>query len=181
METQNGIAMAGELYREKYRVHPHRRQGWDYATTGWYFITVNCYAGEMYFGRVEQGKMILSELGYAAATAWRAMERVYPVLVIDAWVIMPNHVHFLFAINNPEHRQYLPNAFQRMVPNSVSSIMNHFKGRITKYAKRESISFAWQPKFYDRIVRSREEFHNIRQYIIDNPQKWESDRFYTKK
>ena len=73
---------------------------------------------------------------------------------------------------------YQPNAFKRMVKNSVSSVINHFKGRVTKYAKKENIQFKWQSRFYDHMVREADEFKRIQDYIINNPKNWDTDKFY---
>jgi len=33
----------------------------------------------------------------------------------------------------------------------------------------------WQRNYYERIIRDESELHAIRQYIADNPAKWEDD------
>jgi REP element-mobilizing transposase RayT len=131
----------------------------------------------MYFGDVIDGEMVLSEIGHSAAGSWLAMSRVYDVLIRDAWVIMPNHVHLLFGINNLDGQKYQTNSFKKMIKNSVSSIINHYKGRVTKYAKKENIPFSWQSRFFDHIVRTEKEFFKIQNYIETNPIKWKEDRF----
>ena len=73
---------------------------------------------------------------------------------------------------------YQPNAFQMMAKNSISSVINHFKGRVTKYAKKENLPFAWQSRFYDHMIRDEEEFKRIQQYIINNPKNWAQDKLY---
>ena len=51
-----------DLFRNKYRINSARLKNWDYSTPGAYFVTI-CAAGrECVFGRVERGKMILSEI-----------------------------------------------------------------------------------------------------------------------
>ena len=62
-------------------------------------------------------------------------------------------------------------------PNSLGSIINQFKSACTKRIwKLESITFSWQPKFYDHIIRNDESLNKIREYIITYPQMWERDR-----
>ena len=153
-------------------------QGWDYSSSGWYFITVCTKNRESFFGEIENDAMYLSELGYFAASSWIAMARVYDVLIMDAWIIMPNHFHCLIGIDNPDRLLHQPNAFKKMVKNSVSFVINHFKGRVTKYARKENVHFEWQSHFYDHIVRDDEEFKRIQHYIINNPKNWNTDKFY---
>jgi len=165
------------LFCGRYRNQTTRLKNWDYSSSGWYFITICTQNREMYFGDVINDEMVLSEMGHAAAGCWLGMSRVYDVLIGDAWVVMPNHVHLLFGINNPDRQKNQNNAFLKMIKNSVSSIINHYKGRVTKYAKKENIPFLWQPRFYDHIVRSKNEFFKIQSYIENNPVNWEEDQF----
>lgn len=164
-------------YQNKYRIPVTRLKNWDYASSSWYFITVCTKNREYLFGEIIDGEMYYSELGHVVATSWLATQRIYDVLISDAWVIMPNHVHLLFYINSSPDKPYEINQFGKMIKNSVSSIINHFKGRVTKYAKRENIPFEWQSRFDDRIVRKQKSFNTIQNYIITNPQKWNNDKF----
>ena len=61
-------------------------------------------------------------------------------------------------------------------PESVSSIIRSYKSAVTRHAHRLGYDFAWQSRFYDRIVRNRKSYHAIKRYIINNPAKWKGDR-----
>ena len=63
----------------------------------------------------------------------------------------------------------------------LSRIIGQYKSAVTKYANEHDISFAWQPRFHDRIIRNWTEMNHIAQYIQNNPMKWEMDRFYKKR
>ena len=63
----------------------------------------------------------------------------------------------------------------------LSRIIGQYKSVITKYANQNNISFAWQPRFHDHIIRNITEMNNIALYIQHNPMKWELDRFYKKR
>ena len=63
---------------------------------------------------------------------------------------------------------------------NLSSIIRGFKIGVTKYANSNSINFAWQPRFHDRIVRNEKELNVIRKYISDNSAKWHLDRYNLK-
>ena len=60
----------------------------------------------------------------------------------------------------------------------LSHIIGQFKSAVTKFANANQIPFSWQPRYHDRIVRSRDEMNQIALYIEQNPMKWEMDRFY---
>jgi REP element-mobilizing transposase RayT len=63
----------------------------------------------------------------------------------------------------------------------LSRIVGQYKSAVTKYANEHDISFAWQPRFHDHIIRNWTEMNHIAQYIQNNPMKWEMDRFYKKR
>ena len=63
-------------------------------------------------------------------------------------------------------------------PDSISNIIKLYKGRCAFEIRKQlgPVTFAWQPKFYDHIIRNDESLNKIREYIIKNPQMWERDR-----
>ena len=54
---------------------------------------------------------------------------------------------------------------------SLATVIRGFKSAITKYAHERGIAFAWQTRFYDRIVRNQNELNAIVEYIENNPYK----------
>ena len=64
---------------------------------------------------------------------------------------------------------------------NLPSVVRGIKSAVTKYAIEHDISFAWQPRFHDHIIRNWTEMNHIAQYIQHNPEKWELDRFYKKR
>jgi REP element-mobilizing transposase RayT len=71
--------------------------------------------------------------------------------------------------------------FQNIGKNSVSSIIGGYKSAITKHANRLGLKFAWQPLFYEHIIRDEKAFQNISHYILNNPFNWVEDRFCFKR
>ncbi len=64
--------------------------------------------------------------------------------------------------------------------NSISTIIRSYKSAITKHARRLGFDFAWQTRFYDHIIRNEKSFKTISEYIINNPAKWQDDKFFNK-
>ena len=60
--------------------------------------------------------------------------------------------------------------------NTLSVVIRGIKSAITKFASEHSISFAWQPRFYDHIVRNSTEMNAIAEYIENNVAKWGIDK-----
>ena len=57
----------------------------------------------------------------------------------------------------------------------LSVVIGGLKSAITKYARQYGIPFAWQARFYDRIIRCPDEMNRIAEYIENNVYNWESD------
>lgn len=83
-----------------------------------------------------------------------------------------NYTNNNLNINKNAPRR-VPTGIEPLTPNSISSIINHFKGNITKLCKNNNLNFKWQPKFHDRIIRSEKEYWIRKQYIKNNPKNWD--------
>lgn len=61
--------------------------------------------------------------------------------------------------------------------NSISSVINHFKGNVKRYCNKNGMGyFQWQSRFHDRIIRDERALETIRRYIWENPKRWGKDR-----
>ena len=61
--------------------------------------------------------------------------------------------------------------------NSISSVINHFKGNVKRYCNKNGMGyFEWQSRFHDRIIRDERALETIRRYIWENPKRWGKDR-----
>lgn len=91
---------------------------------------------------------------------------------------MPNHLHCILIRTHCDH-VYTTNSFGRTVAGSVSNIVNHMKGAVTKWCKSNNRFFQWQSRFHDHVIRNEQEYWAIKNYIINNPKNWKEDCFYT--
>jgi len=82
--------------------HHHRRsirqKGYDYAQEGIYFITICVQDRLCLFGRVENGEMVLNEFGNVAQNELLITTKIRSNVQLDAFVVMPNHVHVIIHI-----------------------------------------------------------------------------------
>jgi len=90
-----------EKFRDKYRIPSARLKNWNYGWDGLYFVTICTAGNHPYFGTVAGGKMILSDIGNLAYRFWKEIQDHFPFIELDAFVIMPNHVHGILIINLP--------------------------------------------------------------------------------
>ena len=84
----------------------HRRsirlRNYDYAQAGAYFVTLCIQYGECLLGRMEDGEMRLNDAGYMIARWWDELNRKFPTLCTDVFVIMPNHFHGIIVIESDD-------------------------------------------------------------------------------
>ena len=173
-------------YKGIYNPKSNRLQNYDYSSNWGYFITICTKNRENYFGEIIDGKIILNDFWKIAEKFWLEIPKHFPFVVLDEFVIMPNHIHGIIIIDKQiivETRQCLVsternNRFQNQWKWSISSIIWSFKSICTKTINKSQnkIFFAWQANYYDRIIRNEDELQRIRKYIIENPLKWELDK-----
>jgi len=77
-----------------------RLQHWDYSQNGYYFITICTKDKEEYFGKIIDGKMYLSDVGKIAEYYWYEITKHFDFVNLDAFVVMPNHIHGIVIIDN---------------------------------------------------------------------------------
>ena len=183
------------LYKNKYRIESARCPNWDYTSNGYYFVTICTRDRQCFFGDIKAGKMELSDIGSIIAQEWQKTPKIRPNVQLDEWVVMPNHFHGIIIINNPVDTFNNPvDTFRRnastdrnastnnknksrLKSNSLGSIIGQFKSVCTKQIwKMGFTDFGWQSRFHDHIIRDEAALSRIRQYIINNPTKWEQDK-----
>jgi putative transposase len=87
----------------QYHSRSRRLTGWDYASPGVYFVTICTQGHRCWFGEVKDGRMVLNKLGQIAEMYWREIPIHHDNVLIDAFVIMPNHVHGIILIPDSEN------------------------------------------------------------------------------
>lgn len=172
-------AIMNEKYQNQYRIPSARLQTWDYGWEGKYFITICTKDKLHYFGKILNGKMILSNIGVIANLMWYEIRNHQKNVELGEFVVMPNHAHRILILNNINPLFVAPGQqrFQNQGKNTISSIIGSYKSAVTKHCNRLGFDFGWQTRFYDHIIRDETSFQNISNYIINNPMNWEKDKF----
>lgn len=88
-----------ELFRVKYRIETTRLRNHNYASDGYYFITICTHGRENYLGNISDGEMALTDIGSIAHQYWAEISTHYPMAVVDEFIVMPNHVHGIIELN----------------------------------------------------------------------------------
>jgi putative transposase len=186
--------------------YPSRRStrlpGYDYSQAGAYFTTLVIEQRLPLLGRIVDGEMQVSPAGEMAGTVWGNLERYYPGVSVDAYVVMPNHLHGIIVLAGPAREdrdgaavptggieeQLVPGRPVDMPPRtnaiSISTVIQRFK-TFTAHEYGTGVRAhgwprypgrLWQHRFYERVIRNERELNAIREYIANNPLQWHLDR-----
>ena len=164
-----------------------RLHNFDYTQEGGYFITLCTAVRLPLFGAVVGDQVVLSQIGKIVECEWLRSEVVRREVVLDEFVIMPNHFHaVVFIIYGDELRSPSPDKAHCRAPlqrsaRSLGTLIAQFKTAVTTRARREMRlpnQAIWQRNYYDHIIRNDRELYQIRNYIRENPLKWQLDKYH---
>ena len=156
---------------------PTRLKGYDYSTPGMYFLTI-CVKNKKHLlgeivgcGNFDAPQMILSEYGIILNRNIRLMNEKYSHIKVDKYVIMPNHFHLILNIADSKN-----GASETAAPynNEISKFVSLSK----RYCNREYKTNIWQRSFNDHVIRDKNDYNKIWEYIDTNPARWKMDCFY---
>ena len=173
-----------------------RLKGYDYAQEGAYYITV-CTRDRLPFFENKSIRAIVEG-------CWLEVPRHFPMVELDEWVVMPDHMHGIIAItrrgvqlNAPTHAERdapthaegdAPTHIRGRDPTDPFSIMSPgrrtlavivrtYKAAVTSTCRRAGhAEFGWQRNYYEHVIRDEADLDRTRQYVLDNPQRWDIDR-----
>lgn len=190
---------------EKHKRRSIRLRGYDYTTPNTYFVTICAYDRAYLFGDIRDGAMSLNVLGSIVEQQWHHSATVRQQIRLDAFVIMPNHIHGIVSIvaavrrdgdpsdiavgahcndQNPSDafvgahcNAPLRNNGPKRPPASLGSFVAAFKAAVTRRAAIEcpAVKQVWQRNYYESIIRDQGALETIRHYIRTNPENWATD------
>ena len=163
-----------------------RLRHYDYGRNGFYFVTICTKPRSDDFGKIINGEMKYTDLGYAAIKCWQKITKHFPFVMLDEFVIMSDHVHGIIIINKINDVRVGAHNYARLrvrepsfsgnkfgpQSQNLGSIIRSYKIAVKQYANQHNVPFAWQPRYYDRIIRNERELNNVRRYIRNNPWMW---------
>ncbi len=166
-----------------------RMQGYDYAQDGAYFVTICTHNRQCLFGDLKgvlqytpTAEMVLNPFGIIVRDAWQNTPVIRPGMLLDAFVIMPNHIHGISIIRRGVLRTgvlpYAPTPIFQSPSQTIGAIVRGFKSSTAKQINqmRETPGLpVWQRNYHEHVIRNEEELHRIREYIITNAQNWVND------
>jgi putative transposase len=157
-----------------------RLRGYDYSSSGMYFATV-CTEGKVcLFGEIGGGEMKLNSAGQAVVETWNSIPERFPAVEVDAYAVMPNHLHgLIFLVGNSfGGGEGAASSAPTSVRPTLGRIMRAFKSisaiRVNEISGRKGRA-VWQRNYFEHIVRRGKDLADIRRYIAENPSRWGSD------
>jgi putative transposase len=164
-------------YRSEQGRKPTRMAGRDYSRPGWYFVTICTHYHAPIFGDIHDGVLEPNAAGSMVEREWQALGTRWPRVRLDAWVVMPNHLHGIIGLR--------PEPDEQTASISLSAIIGAFKSLTTNAFARGVDELGWEPfegrlwqrSFHDDIIRSREHLASARAYIASNPERWDEDEY----
>jgi len=173
-------------------------RGWNYSFPGRYFVTIRAYKKEFLFGNIVGKQMVCNELGGIIMKELLRIPERFSNTVLDCFVVMPNHVHFILSVGaiheSPVHEP--PFNFDNVQSDAqigairelplrekrrkmlLSKMVGYFKmnsGKKINYIRQSSGCPVWQKNYFERIIRDENELQRIREYILQNPLRWSQD------
>ena len=158
-----------EFDTEKYNRHYVRLNEYDYSREGAYFVTICTRNRALFFEK--EGVRVIAE------KCWAELPDHFPIVQLDQWVIMPNHVHGIITIvadcrgvqlNAPTQKPVIRdhnNCFSAISPpsNTLAVIVRTYKAAVTILYRRAGYrNFGWQRDYYEHGVRTAEELNRVR-------------------
>ena len=153
---------------------PNRLSLFDYSQPGYYFITICTKTPHSILRRGAQcAPAPLPPLTSAGLAAERFLLEIpvhYPMISVDHYVVMPNHVHLILVIT----AGHIGTDGRTVCAPTVSRVVRGWKEAVTKQI---GVSI-WQKSFHDHIIRTETDYLRIWNYIDTNPAKWREDCYY---
>ena len=179
-----------------------RKLGYDYSSAGAYFVTICTQGKSCLLGQIHEATVHLSHTGRIVKKCWDTLPAWFPYVRLDAFVIMPTHLHGIIWIIGrgeasvsedliccePADLSYEQYASLYTVadasplqpacgtkPGSLASVIQTFKANCTRRVNRVCNHPGrplWQRNYYEHIIRSQKSLEAIREYIEANPANW---------
>ena len=178
--------MEDDKFEDRFRIASARWAGYDYGQNGMYFVTVCTQNRIRYFGEIilPNGNWNSAELhplpqAQIVEACWLQIPSRFPFVALDTFAVMPDHIHGLLLFDKPDEQTPLLNYQNTFGPqrDNLAAVIRGFKSGVSALAKKNGLTFGWQSRFHDRVVRNDAELKKIQHYIGNNPARWKHEQF----
>ena len=163
-----------------------RLEHFDYSTPGAYFITICTFNRQKTLSDIvctlrEDGTSPFAYLENKLTAYGKIVERIINQMPdnlktrIDRYVIMPNHMHLIVVVTDDDDLRAIREAPMK-ARSVISKTVGYIKMNASKAIRKEFGNVrVWQRGFHDHIIRDRDDYANIAEYIRHNPLRWQYD------
>ncbi|MSQ28686.1 MAG: transposase [Dehalococcoidia bacterium] len=153
-------------------------------------MTIVAYDRLCLFGAVIDGAMFLNDAGREVARTWSDLPAHYAHVELDAFVVMPNHLHGVIVLTESDagpkgdgggdrivaagFKPAMSTAARHGLPEIIRALKT-FSGRRINAARGMPGRAVWQRSYFDHINRDEADLDRIRGYIDGNPRRWDED------
>lgn len=135
-----------------------RLKDFDYSQNGTYYITICTKNRENLFGDIINDKMIFNKYGKIAENVWLEIPVHFPYVVLDEYIIMPNHIHGILIVDVGNRQMSVRNrhacSLHQPQYKTIPVIIGSFKSAASKLIHNEGFhDFKWQRSYYDHVIR----------------------------
>jgi len=172
----------------KYNPGIHRRRSirlkdYDYSQAGMYFMTICTQNRECLFGEIADGAIQLNDVGKMIEKWYFELMNKFPDIQYGEHIVMPNHIHCIIQ-NVGADLCVCPNKVGEHIGSPLRDVVQWFKTMTTneyiRHVKQNGWKTfngkLWQRNYYEHIIRNENDLNQIREYIINNPLKWDLDK-----
>ena len=170
--AKEGVEMDNLPKRKRMRLSCY-----DYSSPGAYFVTIcthekRCILSDITVGADALGgpRVALTSVGKIVEKCVLSTDNI-PGIHVDKFVIMPNHIHLILAVEAVAGPPRASAPTMAAVPNAVSALKH--------LVNREVGTNIWQRSYHDHVIRGENDYREIWNYIETNPARWRDDCFYT--
>jgi putative transposase len=157
-----------------------RLRDYDYTLAGAYFVTIVTRDRKCLFGDVVDGEIRLNHWGRTVQDEWKKSAQIRKEIELEAFVVMPNHIHGIIVITGAPERATGQSPLQSgPTRRSLGAFVGGFKSAVTKRISElrgSPHTPVWQRNYFEHIIRDEDSLNRVRQYIFENPARWEFDR-----
>lgn len=156
-----------------------RLKDYDYSQSGYYFVTICTHERLNLLSNIVGGgfhaapQIELTEIGKEIVKSVEYLDNHIPNVGINNYVVMPNHVHLIITLDQLQEGGHGSPPLHKIVGQFKS-----YTNKIYNELNKAKNLILWQRNYYDHIIRNDREYHEIYEYIENNPIKWELDEYY---
>jgi REP element-mobilizing transposase RayT len=156
-----------------------RLSTYDYSSAGYYFVTICTRHRECFFGEIIKEAMSLNCAGQMAASTWADIPRRFDQVLLDSFVVMPNHIHGIIVLKEGfgvgtalvSGRPCV----SRVIQAFKSTSTNEYIRGVNQEGWNKFDQTLWQKSFSDHVIRNEKDLLRVQEYILSNPLQWAID------